>query len=822
MTAATSILARDADGDTAGWREFLTTRLDSYWRSGEWDPETLIFTGDPHNPKTFVYLCANPGCTNPNGVRNTVCAFGVAKRKKRSRTLNRRFHDTPFEPCVVAAGKRRCDRPRYSATGLCFTHQSRFAHARKHHDTAIAGFLSAVEPLGALPLCAVARCRHQVLYDATPLCSTHHHQYRVLTEDRGHRIGHHEFAAQALPLIHSHEFTLAGLHPTVAAEILWILQERDRRGHGISILRIRNLHKAVRGVTTLFEAAPSNEHVAKLLRTTLPLLQAQRSVFDGVDPTDSDQWGPDVLERFPSAQHTRQRSVVVDWSTVGCEWLRGLAKTWAIETLPEYDSLPPILRALTWSSRALETSPAFIDPAVAGAGDIAAIVNHCKRQTTRAGTPHKSDYVRRRLWELKAILTYCRSAGHMDGIPGTFTVTTAHLKGHPNTRRDDDDPGRALPDEVVDILDRNMALLRPATTAQYRVQGWSNDDYGLMRQTIYQLLRDTGRRPGEITNLRRDCLYTDHNGGPVLIYTNSKAKRLNRRLHITTGTADIIRTWVDRVTILGPAPKSAYLFPHLLRAEPQSEHPIKSATFGVIFREWIDSIPELAPLLRTADNPTGIIDRRDVVAYSLRHTYAQRHADAGTPVDVLAALLDHKNPAVTQGYYRVGQKRKREAIERVGALVMDRRGALRPAADQIEYERRSVSTLLGGCVEPSNVKSGGRSCPIRFQCGGCEHYRPDPSYIPEIEAEIRKIKADIMEAQLCAAPQVVDNLRYNLAMFESILAKMTTNLAQLDAEERASLDAAIGTIRRAREQHRHSLPLYVTQRQPDSASSRDD
>jgi hypothetical protein len=133
-----------------------------------------------------------------------------------------------------------------------------------------------------------------------------------------------------------------------------------------------------------------------------------------------------------------------------------------------------------------------------------------------------------------------------------------------------------------------------------------------------------------------------------------------------------------------------------------------------------------------------------------------------------------------------------------------------------------VSTLLGGCVEPSNVKSGGRSCPIRFQCGGCDHYRPDPSYIPEIEAEIRKIKADIMEAQLCATPQVVNNLRYNLAMFESILAKMTTNLAQLDAEERASLDAAIGAIRRAREQHRHSLSLYVTQRQPDSARTGDE
>jgi hypothetical protein len=56
---------------------------------------------------------------------------------------------------------------------------------------------------------------------------------------------------------------------------------------------------------------------------------------------------------------------------------------------------------------------------------------------------------------------------------------------------------------------------------------------------------------------------------------------------------------------------------------------------------------------------------------------------------------------------------------------------------------------------------------------------------------------------------VVDNLRYNLAMFEGILAKMTANLQGLDPEERVGLDAAIGTIGRAREAHRNALPLFV-------------
>ena len=36
-----------------------------------------------------------------------------------------------------------------------------------------------------------------------------------------------------------------------------------------------------------------------------------------------------------------------------------------------------------------------------------------------------------------------------------------------------------------------------------------------------------------------------------------------------------------------------------------------------------------------------------------RHTFAQRHADAGTPVDTLKELLGHDTVRTTLGYYRV-------------------------------------------------------------------------------------------------------------------------------------------------------------------------
>ena len=163
-----------------------------------------------------------------------------------------------------------------------------------------------------------------------------------------------------------------------------------------------------------------------------------------------------------------------------------------------------------------------------------------------------------------------------------------------------------------------MTLLRPHMSAGYGIEGWSNDDYGRMRQTIYQLLHDTGRRPGEITALRRNCLDTDPNGRPVLIYTNSKAKRLNRRLHITVTTADMITAWLGRLSTFPPDRDTPYLFPQLDLCEPHSDNHFKAGAFGVSFRGWVDSMPDLAPLLRTPASPDGVTDRHDVVPYSLR------------------------------------------------------------------------------------------------------------------------------------------------------------------------------------------------------------
>ncbi|WP_328841699.1 tyrosine-type recombinase/integrase [Streptomyces europaeiscabiei] len=138
-----------------------------------------------------------------------------------------------------------------------------------------------------------------------------------------------------------------------------------------------------------------------------------------------------------------------------------------------------------------------------------------------------------------------------------------------------------------------------------------------------------------------------------------------------------------------------------------------------------------------------IFDREKIFPYAYRHTYAQRHADAGVPVDVLCQLMDHRHLSTTQRYYRVGDQRRREAVERVTTMQFDRNGNRVWRQAQLvldsEHAQRSIGEVqvpYGLCTEPTNVAAGGQECPVRFRCVGCSHFRTDVSYLPDLEASL--------------------------------------------------------------------------------------
>src|SRR5262249_37215763 len=148
---------------------------------------------------------------------------------------------------------------------------------------------------------------------------------------------------------------------------------------------------------------------------------------------------------------------------------------------------------------------------------------------------------------------------------------------------------------------------------------------------------------------------------------------------------------------------------------------------------FVDSLPAL----RLADGRD--FDEAAVFFYASRHSFAHRHADAGTPVDVLKNLIGHRSMSTTQLYYSVTAKRVRAAVDTLAAFQLDRSGGrvwrqARALLDS-EHQRMAVGQVavpFGACSEPSNVKAGGGACPFRFRCLGCGHFRTDPSYLPEL------------------------------------------------------------------------------------------
>jgi integrase len=80
------------------------------------------------------------------------------------------------------------------------------------------------------------------------------------------------------------------------------------------------------------------------------------------------------------------------------------------------------------------------------------------------------------------------------------------------------------------------------------------------------------------------------------------------------------------------------------RRNPDGSRAITGSSISFHHRAWINTIPDP----RTADGAD--FDPWRVVLYAYRHSYAQRHADAGVPIDVLRQLMDHSNLDTTKKY----------------------------------------------------------------------------------------------------------------------------------------------------------------------------
>ncbi|WP_331754285.1 hypothetical protein OHA19_40960 (plasmid) [Streptomyces sp. NBC_00012] len=171
--------------------------------------------------------------------------------------------------------------------------------------------------------------------------------------------------------------------------------------------------------------------------------------------------------------------------------------------------------------------------------------------------------------------------------------------------------------------------------------------------------------------------------------------------------------------------------------------------------------------------------------------------------------MDHRQLSTTQGYYRVGEKRRREAVERVTAMQFDRHGNRIWRQAQLlldsEHARRAVGEVAvpyGLCTEPSNVAAGGHDCPVRFRCVGCSHFRTDVSYLPDLEAYL----ADLLRSRERLAAFAADAWATTeatpsdeeITRVRHLIRRVRGDLDELTDEDRAQIREAVAVVRRTR------------------------
>ena len=799
------------------WLEWLRARLDPAWRAGEWDSEALLFTGDLGSARTAAWPCRTPGCTTATRRPSGRCD-GCRRARVSAGLPWAEFDSAPPPRATRPLRRGRCAVPGCEGdlhcAGLCFRHERCWG---KDRSEPVAMFIARARPLPRAAECRVAGCDRESIA-RRGLCRFHDqrlHRRGLLTGD--------DLAAWVIserPRIGVHQFSLAGLPELLRIELLYALQQRDQSPPPLDPTEVRILLARLGDAASLREADPQvvcesggtqyNAGTRGLFRDLIRHLDRAWAGYCGADPFAGDVWQVALLDlRINASRRWPATQGVVDLRVIEVAWLREIVKDWVRSTRPYLQRLRETLRACRAASHALITA-GRTEPAGLGAGDFTRILDAISTQRRADGSPYSASHRNLMIYQFCQVIEYGRASGLMEAVPGPFRPATRHrVRGDPN----EDEVGKALPEMVIRQLDARLHLLGPAG----RAGAIPAADLQLMHQVIYQILRDTGRRPGEVVSLRTGCIEVI--GGQYnLIYDNHKAGRMRRRLPITTGTAEIILAWQrHRAGLRVPPALDRWLFPSPLLRARQSRGHVTPACVARVLKAWVGQIGTIDSELPGPDGTPAPFDASLITPYALRHSYAQRHADAGVPVDVLKELMDHVSVTTTMGYYRVGLKRKQQAIRSVGPLATDAAGNPAPFTSPAAYQRASVAVPFGNCTEPSNVKAGGGACPIRFQCAGCGFYRPDPSYLPALEQHIADLRADRETAlAIGAADYVLANLTAEIDAFAAVADTMRHRLSGLDPAQRAEVEEASRILRRARAAR--TLPLTdITSRATETA-----
>ncbi|MEV4640660.1 site-specific integrase [Actinoplanes sp. NPDC049548] len=785
--------------------------VNGLWAMIDGEVLTLIGWHDQHRvlhfPQAHPLLgwkpCAVPTCAQDTYCRSGDLCLACSRRRRRLGLPLAEFVALP-KPLQRSVAEQRCVVPgcrrpwRTSNIQLCAAHLLQ----RQQSGQSLPDFLARTDLVGheSFGPCEVAACVRD-RYGQVPYCQAHHQRLRnAQRADPDLDVARWRVTVPAVLM--KGEVSLRGLRPRLVAELIFGVQQRIRAGARIADTEVRPLCDAARAVDAGSLSQVPTGRLTKRVREFVSFVGKEIGRIGATPDVErhKDVWDLTVFGR----------SGILRFTGISQPWLRAATKLWAADDLPTRRGVA-VGQVVAFRVRAvadlsdslrLQRDDQGLDLAALSRQDITAWSNRQAYLVSQGTITHgtrarRTAAVRGVLDSMRALgLTRARQVLH--GLPDDFRLVVQDIPDLP----DDSEAGRDLPAEVMQHLCRHLPMLEDLCGREVRV--------------AIELLIDTGRRPEEICRLNLDCLDRDGDGQPVLIYDNLKMNRLRRRLPIPAATAALIVAQQDRVRAAFPHTPDAELklLPTSQR-NPDGRHPMRGGNLSGRHRRWINHLPDIA--VPTAVQIGGTtttkmlpFDKEKISPYAYRHTYAQRHADAGVDVTVLRELMNHRLLSTTQGYYHVGEQRRRQAVERVTVMQFDRHGnrVWRRAQAMLdsEYARKAVGEVAvpyGGCSEPSNVAAAGQDCPVRFRFAGCGHFSTDISYLPDLERYL----ADLLRhrERLTATLDVDDWARdeampsdQEIQRILRLITRMTADLQDLTDEERVQITDAVTVVRQSR------------------------
>jgi integrase len=714
----------------------------------------------PRGHGTFQWWCVVAGCARVRSSSSDLCAVHLRGFREAGRHgVGKAAFLTDAQPLpasewVDQATCRICpDRPAaHTRWSICRRHLSQWKQREVRDDAAFAVWVAAQQPYFGYGGCLVAVCP-SLAESPLGLCFGHETRYRKAGSPGGaqlpsawsQRYEQHDrptpvsyvdmvvfrrWCSVADPMPCTAQLNLRGLRPLLLAELQWGLfthtrQPRPTHWDARAVQKLVNSCRAA-GVSTLTELVTdgadrmarsiSSEIAAELWRIYRTPEEARETGF-----LDTEHFGV----RFP------RRTSRFDLTAIPQRWLRDLVwdhlagllqSPQCPRTASSFDNLRRAGVELG-AFLAVDATSAGHDPAVLRPEHMLRFVADQRRRergglpslgiSKAGGTPSMVTATTRGM-VFNGLRTMMRAAldnGMVDrlGLDRQFVTALPAGQGLPLRSR------RPFPDEVARALAAEENLHRLA-------EQHDPFDHGL--RDIWETLIATGRRIGEVLDVRWDCIGR-YGKLPMFWHDQTKVDNLDAAIRIPEWVYDRLHgrqgKTLERFTArhgyqpVGEQRAQLALFPSP-RSNPTGTVSLSKEWFYGPFRAWI-----------------GELDIGHWVPHQARHTLATNLLRHGATLTHIRRYLGQVSDRMAEHYVHLAQSDLEQVLQQVwvagpgttnpGQLLTTGAAPLSRGQAQalaIDLSRRSTPAEGGFCTFQPVVDGG--ACPWNLDCHNCDKF----------------------------------------------------------------------------------------------------